>query len=94
MDGARIVLRSTLAGLTSGGRVEAELLSATTNQPLPGFTMADSIPIERDGYERELQWKKTGSRLPNVDQPIRVRLKLTRGTATPQLHALYVRARE
>ncbi len=85
-------LAVNVAGLTSGGRVQAELLSATTGEPLPGFTMADSIPIETDGYEVELQWEKTGARLPDVERPIRVRLKLTRGGAiTPQLHALYVR---
>lgn len=80
-----------VSGLAAGGRVQAELLNNTTNQPLPGFTLADSIPIEDDGYEKELGWTEPQSRLPDVAHPIRVRLKLTRGKATPQLHALYAR---
>ena len=80
-----------VSGLAAGGRVRAELLDGSTDRPLSGFAVADSIPIEDDGYDVELKWKSAASRLPDVPHPIRVRLELTRGEATPQLHALYVR---
>jgi hypothetical protein len=81
-----------VSGLAGGGCVETELLDNRTNQPLPGFTLDKAIPVESDGYEMELEWQGGLARLPEVTHPIRVRLQLTRGKATPQLHALYTRA--
>ena len=81
-----------VSGLAGGGRVQAELLDNRTNQPLPGFTLDKAIPVESDGYEMALEWRGVQARLPEVTHQIRVRLQLTRGKATPQLHALYTRA--
>jgi hypothetical protein len=87
-------LTINVSGLAAGGRVQAELLNGATDQPLPGFTLADSIAIKEDGYQQQLRWKNAQSRLPDVAHAIRVRLVLSRGEASPQLHALYARRRE
>ena len=81
-----------VSGLTGGARLQAELLDGVGRSPLEGFDLARSVAIERDGYEVPLRWQPGEARLPEASGPLRVRLRLTRGRGTPQLHALHVRA--
>lgn len=85
-------LTVNVSGLSGGARLEAELLDGVRQTPLEGFGLGRSVAIERDGYEVPLRWRPGGARLPEASGPLRVRLRLTRGRGTPQLHALHVRA--
>ena len=86
-------LTVNVSGLSGGGRLQAELLDGVGRVPLEGFTLAQSVPVEQDGYEVPLRWEPGGAQLPETPEPLRVRLRMTRGGGHTQLHGLYVRAR-
>jgi hypothetical protein len=77
------------SGLVAASRLRAELLDGVTNQPLPGFGLAEFAPLQRDGYDLPLRWKEAA--VPKTEAPLRVRLTLNRGGGNPQLHAVYLR---
>jgi len=79
------------SGLAGGSRIEAELVGAVTDKVIDGYSLRESVAVERDGYEVPLQWRLEGSALPATQQPLRVRFRLTRGSGSPQVHAVYVR---
>ena len=85
-------LTVNVSGLSGGGRLQAELLDGVRRVPLEGFTLAQSVPVEQDGYEVPLRWEPGGAQLPETPEPLRVRLRMTRGGGHTQLHGLYVRA--
>ncbi|MCH2211750.1 MAG: hypothetical protein MK110_10635 [Fuerstiella sp.] len=80
-----------VSGLSKGGRLTAQLVSASDNQPIEGFTTAEAVPIEKDGYDIPLEWTTHRTHLPDLESPLRVRFELTRGLDTPRLHAIYLR---
>jgi hypothetical protein len=80
-----------VSGLSKGGRLTAQLVSASDEQPIEGFTLAEAVPIEKDGYDIPLEWTTHRTQLPDLENPLRVRFELTRGLDTPRLHAIYLR---
>ena len=86
-------LTVNVSGLSRGGFLEAELLSGREQKPLSGFTLGESIAIQEDSYDAPLHWDNARAGLPDTQQPLRVRLKITRGNGNPQIHAIYVRDR-
>jgi hypothetical protein len=77
------------SGLAAASSLRAELLDGVTNQPLPGFGLAECAPLQRDGYHLPLRWK--GAAVPKTEVALRVRFTLDRGGGNPQLHAVYLR---
>src|SRR5262249_14896410 len=83
-------LAINVTGFATGTRIEAELLDGM-GRVVTGYRNEDSVAIQADGYEIPLAWRGRGTNLPNLQEPIRVRLRLTRGSGSPQLHAVYVK---
>ncbi len=79
------------SGLAGGSRIETEVVDLASNKVLEGFSFAECLPIESDGYEIPLRWGESGKHLPETAGPLRVRFRLTRGSGNPQVHAVYVR---
>jgi hypothetical protein len=86
-------LAINVTGFATGTRIEAELLNGM-GQVVTGYRSQESVAIQADGYEIPLAWRGGGTKLPNLRVPIRVRLALTRGSGSPQLHAVYVKRGE
>ena len=86
-------LTINMSGLDGGSEVRAELLDAGRGQVLSGYAMNQSEVIESDGQEIPLQWTGSGKQLVDMDQPLRVRLKISRRRSNPQFHGIYIKAR-
>ncbi len=80
-----------VSGIENGGFLKAELLEAASGQVIPGFALSDSLPIKNNASEAPLRWMNRGAALPDIQDPIQVRLEMNRGEGNPQFHALYVR---
>jgi hypothetical protein len=79
------------SGLRGGGRLEAELIDVSTERTLDGFKLEECLSIETDGVDLPVRWRGPGAILPDVRTPLRLRVRLTRGNESPQLHAVYLR---
>ena len=62
------------AVIDAGGQLQAALLDSDGLTELPGFTLADSVPIRASGLAQPIVWKGR-ERLP--DSAFRLRLRLT-----------------
>lgn len=75
-EGARKSLTVNVENLSGKtGALAVEVLDATTDRPLPGFTAADCIPPASDGLAARVAWKG-GNHLPH-GKPIRLRYALS-----------------
>lgn len=57
----------------SSGELRAEVLAATSADPLPGFSADECVPLREDALRGELRWQDA-ARLP--DGPVRIRFIL------------------
>lgn len=56
------------------GSVKIELQN-TAGEPIPGYTLNDSVPLSGDSLEEIVQWKSVGSSVKNLSEnPIRMRI--------------------
>ena len=58
------------------GSLTAELLDSKTKDPIPGFTLNDSVPLAIDTYADEMRWK--GGKVAMPTASVRVRFVVLR----------------
>jgi hypothetical protein len=73
---------------SGGGSIRGELWEAGADRPIAGFTAADCRTVSADGFALPLAW--TAGAVPADGRPVRLRLRLERGSGAPQLHAVYL----
>jgi hypothetical protein len=89
-DWSNYHLTLNASGLQGADRIEAELVDARDNETVQGYSLAECVAVQTNGYEIPLKWKGAGKQLPNTTSPLRVRLKMRRTRGNPQVHAVYV----
>ena len=60
------------------GRVRAEVLDASDDQPIPGFTNDESIPAVIDSIDETMRWKNKSDLSELVGKTVRIRFSLLR----------------
>ena len=60
------------------GRVRAEVLDASDDQPISGFTNDDSIPAVIDSIDETMRWKNKSDLSELVGKTVRIRFSLLR----------------
>ena len=69
------------------GQLKAELVDATTMDPLPGYSLTDCDPVTVDDLSHKLTWRE--STAPRREQPVRLRFELTQ----TKLYAFWLNGR-
>ena len=58
-----------------GGSLRAELLDNQDN-PIPGYTIDDCLPVQSDETSHRVQWRDH-EKLPDISEPIIIKFELT-----------------
>ena len=69
------------------GRIVAELIDASTNRVLPGYSAADCIPLEGDSLAHTLSWKGAPN-LQTVTSDFKIRVLLEGAGDGPKVYSI------
>ena len=69
------------------GSIKAELLDNSTRTPIPGYTLAECVPMEVDSVKHRVQWRER-KHIDGGGTTRAVRLSMTPGRGSPELFSI------